>query len=55
MYMFTMRWHYWLDEHAFEQTLGDGKGQGSLACHSPRCCKGLDMTELLNNNNYVRV
>ena len=46
MYMFTMRWHYWLDEHAFEQTLGDGKGQGSLECSSPWGRKELDTTKL---------
>ena len=28
-------WHNWLDEHEFEQTLGVGDGQGSLACCSP--------------------
>ena len=27
-------WHHQLDGHEFEQTLGDGKGQGSLACCS---------------------
>ena len=25
-------WHQWLNGHEFEQTLGDGEGQGSLAC-----------------------
>ena len=25
-------WHRWLNVHELEQTLGDGKGQGSLAC-----------------------
>ena len=34
----------------FEQALGDGEGQGSLACCSPWGLKGLDMTEPLNNN-----
>ena len=29
-----MRWHYWLDGHEFEQPLGVGDGQGSLACYS---------------------
>ena len=24
-------WHHWLNGHEFEQTLGDGKGQESLA------------------------
>ena len=28
-------WHHWLNVHEFEQILGDGKGQGSLACCSP--------------------
>ena len=28
-------WHHRLYGHEFEQTLGDGEGQGSLACHRP--------------------
>ena len=28
-------WHHRLDGHEFEQTLGDGEGQGSLVCCSP--------------------
>ena len=32
----------------FEQALGIGVGQGSLACCSPCGCKELNMTELLN-------
>ena len=32
----------------FEQTLGVGDGQGSLACCSPWGCKELDTTEHLN-------
>ena len=39
-------WHHWLDEHVFEQTMGDGEGQGSLACCSPRSHK--DWTRLSN-------
>ena len=27
-------WHHLLNEHEFEQTLGDAEGQGSLACCS---------------------
>ena len=27
--------HYWLNGHEFDQALGDGEGQGSLACGSP--------------------
>ena len=25
-------WHYWLNGHELAQALGDGEGQGSLAC-----------------------
>ena len=28
-------WHHQLNAHEFEQTLGDGEGQGSLVCCSP--------------------
>ena len=28
--------HHQLNGHEFEQTPGDGEGQGSLACCSPR-------------------
>ena len=38
-------WHHQLDGHEFEQAPGDGEGQGSLACCSPRSCKVLDTTE----------
>ena len=44
-------WHHQLDGLEFEQTPGDGEGQGSLVCCSPWGCKELDMTEQLNNNN----
>ena len=42
-------WHYRLNGHEFEQTLGDGEGQGSLECCNPWGCT--DTTEQLNNNN----
>jgi len=29
-----VRWHHWLNGHEFEQALGVGDGQGSLACCS---------------------
>ena len=45
-----MRWHYWLNEPKFEQTPGDSKWQGSLACCSPWCHKELDSTM---NNKFV--
>ena len=41
-------WHPRLDGHEFEQTPGDGEGQGGLACCSPRGCKESDTTERLN-------
>ena len=43
-------WQYRLNGHAFEQTPGDGEGQGSLACYCPWGRKESDMTEWLNNN-----
>ena len=41
-----VRWDHRLSGHEFEQTLGDNKGQGSLACCSPWGCKESDATEL---------
>ena len=41
-------WHHRLDGREFEQALGGGDGQGSLACGSPRGCRESDMTERLN-------
>ena len=41
-------WHCWLDEHEFEQALGVGDGQGSLACCRPWGHKESDRTEQLN-------
>ena len=41
-------WHRRLDGHEFEQALGIGDEQGSLACCSPQGHKELDMTERLN-------
>ena len=46
-------WHHWLDGHDFGQALGDGEGQGSLACCSPWGHKELDTTERLNNKIYT--
>ena len=50
----------WLDgindnnEHELGQTLGDGEGQGGLACYSPWGRRELDMTgQLSNNNNFI--
>ena len=46
-------WHHQLNGHEFEQTPGDGEGQGSLVCCSPWGHKELDTTEQLKNNNKV--
>ena len=37
-------WHHGFNGHEFVQTLGDGVGQGSLACCSLWCCKESGMT-----------
>ena len=44
-------WHHQLNGHEFEQVLGAGNRQGSLACCSPGGCKQSDMTEGLNATN----
>ena len=41
-------WHHRLDRREFEQALGVGDGQGSLACCSPWGHKESDTTEQLN-------
>ena len=38
-------WHHRLDGHEFEQALGDGEGQGSLACCPTLGQKDSNMTE----------
>ena len=45
------RWHHQLNGREFEQALGDGEGQGSLACCSPWSHKESDTTNRLNNNS----
>ena len=37
-----------LNGHEFKQALGDGAGQGSLACCNPHGLKKSDTTERLN-------
>ena len=46
-------WHHQLNGHEFEQTLGDGEGQGSLVCCSPWGHKESDTTERLNSNRFL--
>ena len=41
-------WHHRLNGHEFDQTPGDGDGQGSLVCCSPWGRKESDTTEWLN-------
>ena len=41
-------WHQPPDGHEFEQALGVGDGQGSLACYSPWGRKDSDTTEQQN-------
>ena len=41
-------WHHQLDGYEFQQALGVGDGQGSLAYCSPRVRRESDMTEQLN-------
>ena len=43
-------WHHQPNGHEFEQTPGDGEGQGSLVCCSSWGHKELDRTYQLNNN-----
>ena len=38
-------WHHRLNGHEFEQALGDGERQGSLAFCNPWRCKESNMTE----------
>ena len=47
-----VRRHHWL-AHKFEQALGVGDGQGSLACCSPWGCKESDTTEQLNLTDFI--
>ena len=44
-------WHYRC--HELGQTLGDGEGQGSLACCCPWGGEELDTTWRLNNNKSI--
>ena len=46
-------WHYWLDGHEFEQVLGVGDVQRSLACCSLWGHKDSDTTEQLNWSELI--
>ena len=47
-------WHHRLNGHEFEQTLGDGDGQGGLVCCSSQDYNKSDMTEQLGKTRNVR-
>ena len=47
-------WHHKLNEHEFEQILGDCGGQRSLVFCSPWGHKQSDTTERLNSNNHQK-
>ena len=44
-------WHHQLNRYEFEQTPGDGEGQGSLTCCNPGGCKEKVTTERLDRTN----
>ena len=46
-------WHHRLNAHEFEQTPGDGAGQGSQVHCSPRGRKVSDTTSRLNNSKAI--
>ena len=45
--------HHRVNEHEFEQFLGECEGQGTLACCSPQGHKESDITQRLYNNNSL--
>ena len=47
-------WHHRLNGREFERALGDGEGQGSLACCSPWGCKESDMTARLKTTTKAQ-
>ena len=48
-------WHYRLNGHEFEQTLGRSEGQEGLVYCSPWGHKESDMTERLNNKSAFKL
>ena len=45
--------HHSCSGHELGQTLGDGEGQGGLACCSPWGLEELDLTGQLNSNEVA--
>ena len=48
-------WHHRLNGHEFEQTLGDGEGQGNLVCYSPWCCRVKRDRGTEQNNKIINI
>ena len=48
-------WYHQLGGYGFEQALGVGDGQGSLACYSSWGLKESDMTEQMNLTDSLRL
>ena len=51
-------WHHQLNGHEFEQSLGDGEEQGSLACCSPcgpKCRTQLNNWKTMDMKQYFTV
>ena len=48
-------WYHWLNGHEFEQALGDGEGQRSLACYDPCGLEESDMPWWLNTTTTFQV
>ena len=46
-------WHHRFNGHELGRTLGDGDGQGGLACCSPWGHEESDLTWHLNSNNQL--
>ena len=50
-----VRWHHGLKRCEFEQAPGDGEGQGSLVCCTPRGRKESDMTERQQQQSHRKL
>ena len=48
-------WYNGLNEHGFEQILGDSEEQGSLVCCNLWGCKESDVTEQLKNHDKEKL
>ena len=48
-------WHHRLNGHEFDQALGDGEGQGSLACCSPWGHRESDRTDRKTTADIYRL